>query len=393
MKNKVLYILIAIVLLWYRFYGYVGLNSYASIFNGISYLIFLFLLIYTSKEIFKKQNRLLMLLLLNTVISMSMAMMVWGESLFGVFAAFHNYFLLMVFFLLFKMRAKENEAEKALIILALIYVVCWVIQVWKVPELIFGVNRDANISDTEQRGFYRFFIPTKEHVPILVLFLYEMYRRTKKIIFLILCPICFAIVILHVIRQMIFWSFLSVVLLLLYQNRKHWTKILVASMAVYGLSLFLIDNIPTLNLLLEQTVTQVNNADDDIRLQCINFYWHESTSNPLTFFFGNGLGSDGELWQFTQKTMSKGYYESDIGYFALLFDFGLLGVLLYALLFVKIFRLKVEEKYQYLKFYLLYIYGCYTFAHTLTTNIFFNMCAIYILYMSNKKIVRNNAML
>lgn len=393
MKNKVLYILIAIVLLWYRFYGYVGLNSYASIFNGISYLIFLFLLIYTSKEIFKKQNRLLMLLLLNTIISMSMAMMVWGESLFGVFAAFHNYFLLMVFFLLFKMRAKENEAEKVLIILALIYVVCWVIQVWKVPELIFGVNRDANISDTEQRGFYRFFIPTKEHVPILVLFLYEMFRRTKKIIFLILCPICFAIVILHVIRQMIFWSFLSVVLLLLYQNRKHWTKILVASMAVYGLSLFLIDNIPTLNLLFEQTVTQVNNADDDIRLQCINFYWHESTSNPLTFFFGNGLGSDGELWQFTQKTMSKGYYESDIGYFALLFDFGLLGVLLYALLFVKIFRLKVEEKYQYLKFYLLYIYGCYTFAHTLTTNIFFNMCAIYILYMSNKKIVRNNAVL
>lgn len=393
MKSKVLYILIAIVLLWYRFYGYVGLNSYASIFNGISYLIFLFLLIYTSKEIFKKQNRLLMLLLLNTIISMSMAMMVWGESLFGVFAAFHNYFLLMVFFLLFKMRAKENEAEKALIILALIYVVCWVIQVWKVPELIFGVNRDVNISDTEQRGFYRFFIPTKEHVPILVLFLYEMFRRTKKIIFLILCPICFAIVILHVIRQMIFWSFLSVVLLLLYQNRKHWTKILVASMAVYGLSLFLIDNIPTLNLLFEQTVTQVNNADDDIRLQCINFYWHESTSNPLTFFFGNGLGSDGELWQFTQKTMSKGYYESDIGYFALLFDFGLLGVLLYALLFVKIFRLKVEEKYQYLKFYLLYIYGCYTFAHTLTTNIFFNMCAIYILYVSNKKIVRNNAVL
>lgn len=393
MKNKVLYILIAIVLLWYRFYGYVGLNSYASIFNGISYLIFLFLLIYTSKEIFKKQNRLLMLLLLNTVISMSMAMMVWGESLFGVFAAFHNYFLLMVFFLLFKMRAKENEVEKALIILALIYVACWVIQVWKVPELIFGVNRDANISDTEQRGFYRFFIPTKEHMPILVLFLYEMFRRTKKIIFLILCPICFAIVILHVIRQMIFWSFLSIVLLLLYQNRKHWTKILVASMAVYGLSLFLIDNIPTLNLLFEQTMTQVNNADDDIRLQCINFYWHESTSNPLMFFFGNGLGSDGELWQFTQKTMSKGYYESDIGYFALLFDFGLFGVLLYAVLFVKIFRLKVEEKYQYLKFYLLYIYGCYTFAHTLTTNIFFNMCAIYILYMSNKKIVRNNAVL
>lgn len=393
MKNKVLYILIAIVLLWYRFYGYVGLNSYASIFNGISYLIFLFLLIYTSKEIFKKQNHLLMLLLLNTVISMSMAMMVWGESLFGVFAAFHNYFLLMVFFLLFKMRAKENEVEKALIILALIYVACWVIQVWKVPELIFGVNRDANISDTEQRGFYRFFIPTKEHMPILVLFLYEMFRRTKKIIFLILCPICFAIVILHVIRQMIFWSFLSIVLLLLYQNIKHWTKILVASMAVYGLSLFLIDNIPTLNLLFEQTMTQVNNADDDIRLQCINFYWHESTSNPLMFFFGNGLGSDGELWQFTQKTMSKGYYESDIGYFALLFDFGLFGVLLYAVLFVKIFRLKVEEKYQYLKFYLLYIYGCYTFAHTLTTNIFFNMCAIYILYMSNKKIVRNNAVL
>lgn len=391
-KNKILFILIGIVLIWYQFYRYVGFNPYSNVFTGISYLIFPFLLIYTSKEIFKKQNSLLMLFLLNTFISMSMAMVVWGESLMSVFQAFHNYYLVMVFFLLAKMQAKENEVERALIILAIIYVACWLIQIWNVPELVFGVDRDDNLGDTEQRGFYRFFIPTKEHMPILVLFMYEMFRRTKKLFYLVLCPICFAIVILHVGRQIMFWSFLSIVLLLLYQNRKHWAKILVGSLVVYWLSLFFIEHIPTLNLLFDQTTTQVDNADDDIRLKCIEFYWHESISNPLTFIFGNGLGVKDELWRFTQKAMAKGFYESDIGYFALLFDFGLFGVLLYALLFVKILRLKVEDKYLYLKFYLFYIYGCYTFAHTLTTNIFFNICAVYILYMSNKKVVKNVAL-
>lgn len=152
-KNKILFILIGIVLIWYQFYRYVGFNPYSNVFNGISYLIFLFLLIYTSKEIFKKQNSLLMLFLLNTFISMSMAMVVWGESLMSVFHAFHNYFLLMVFFLLAKMQAKENEVERALIILAIIYVACWLIQIWNVPELVFGVDRDDNLGDTTQRGF------------------------------------------------------------------------------------------------------------------------------------------------------------------------------------------------------------------------------------------------
>lgn len=387
-KNKVIYVLIGIVLLWYVFFGYVGLSSYSKIFDIISYLIFLYLLIYTSKEIFKKQNSLPMLILLSTFISMSMTIVVWGESLFGAFRAFHSYYLMMVFFLLCKLQAKEKDVEKALILLALLYVLCWLIQIWNVPDLVFGSDRGSDITDTEQRGFYRFYIPTKEHMPILTLFMYELYRRTKKKICLLLCLICFVIVILHVARQMMFWTFLSLILLLLYHNRKHWAKIIVGAFVVYGLALFLIDNIPTLNLLFEQTTTQVDNADDDIRLKCIDFYWHESISNPLTFLFGNGIGTDGTLYQFTKKAMAKGYYESDIGYFALLFDFGILGLLLYVLMFVKILRFKVEEKYIYLKLYLFYIYGSYTFAHSLTTNIFFNMCAIYILYMSNKNVSR-----
>lgn len=387
-KNKVLYILIGIVFLWYAFYGYVGLNSYANIFHAISYMVFLFLLVYTSKEIFKKQNNLLKLLLLNTFISMGMSMAVWGESLLGTFRSFNNYFLLMVFFLLCKLHAKDKEVEKALIALAVIYVMCWLIQIWKVPDLVFGVDRDGMLDNTEQRGFYRFFIPTKEHMPILTLFMYEMYRRTKKILFLILCPVCFVIVILHVGRQMIFWSFLSVALLLLYHNRKHWALIFSGSLLVYGLSLFLIDYIPTLNILFDQTTVQVNNADDDIRLECIKFYWQNSISNPITFILGNGLGSDGSLYRFTRMARNNGYFESDIGYFSLLFDFGLFGVLLYVILFVKIMKLKIEEKYIYLKLYLLYIYGCYTFAHSLTTNIFFNMCVIYILYTSNMNVVK-----
>lgn len=388
--NRTVLILIGIVLVWYRCYLYSGIAPFWDLIDKISYGLFFVMLFYSFKEISFSRHKYPTLILISTFISATIAVIFWNESAFREFGAMHNYQLVLVYFILCKLKADNVDVERALVILALLYVCCWIYQVSKVPEMIFGADHDTDISNTESRGFFRFFIPTKENMPLLSLFAYELYRRTKKTIYLAFVPICFLIVVLHVGRQMIAWSFVSIFLLLLYHNRKKWKRLVVVSVALYFVGNILIENVPTLNLLFDKTTTQLDSAEDDIRTACIKYYLENSIANPVTFLFGNGLGADGQLYAFTQRSLTFGFYESDIGFVALLFDFGLFGVLIYLMLFFRILRMPVEPKYIYLKCYIIYIYGSYILAHNLTTNIFFNMCALYILFTSNKKCIIQN---
>lgn len=381
-KSSIVYMLIFVVLIWYHCFAYVGLSSFSNIFNGICYIATAVMLIQSANVISLRRYKLPTLILISTVISMFMSIILWNQGMFDAIKGFRSYFLILIFFFLCAKNADVQEVEKALVILAIIYVCCWIYQTLKVPELIFGMDRDGDLGNTEQRGFYRFWIPTKENMPILLLYFFEKYRRTKHVAYLIFVPVCLLIIILHVGRQMLFWSFLSLVILILYHYKTKWKKIVLAAVIGYALFNVVVEYVPVLNMLFEQTETQVDSAEDDIRLECMNFYWEHSIKNPVGFLFGNGIGGGGELLKFTENATMKGYYESDIGYFALLFDFGLFGLVTYILLFVQILRMKIDDKYIYLKCYLIYIYGSYALAHALTTNIFFNMCAIYIIYHS-----------
>lgn len=388
-SNSIVYILILIVLIWYNGFGYVGFSPYISIFSLFCYGASVFMLLSSYKEISWKKYKLPTLIFISTCISMFMSMLLWKQDMFDIMKNFKPYYLVLVFFFLCSKKANPQKVELTLIIIAILYVFCWLYQIYKVPELIFGMDRDEDLGNVESRGFYRFWIPTKENMPILTLFFYEMYRRTKKVLCLTLMSLCFVIVILHVARQMMFWTFVALVFLILYHNRKKWRNILVASVLAYFSVNILIDNVSTLQLLFEQTETQAESAEDDIRAKAMDFYFNKSKEDPIGFLFGNGVASSGPLGTFNQKAQKNGFYESDIGYVALLFDFGLVGLISYILLFCQIFRMKVEDKYVYLKFYLFYIYGSYTLAHALTTNILFNMCAIYVLYYSHNKVVIN----
>lgn len=384
-KSFVFYILIIIVLIWYNCFGYVGLKSYANIFTGAGYVMTGYLLITSASAISFDKYKLPTLILISTILSMFMSSILWNQGLYDTVKGFYFYFPILVFFFLCAKNADVQEVEKALVMLAIIYVFCWIYQILKVPDLIFGMDKSDDLGNTEQRGFYRFWIPTKENMPILLLYFFEKYRRTKHIAYLILVPVCLLIIVLHVGRQMIFWSFLSIVILILYHYRKQWKKIVLAAVIVYALFNIMVDYVPTLNMLFAQTETQMNSAEDDIRLKCMNFYWEQSVKNPVGFLFGNGIGGGGELLKFTKAAKMKGYYESDIGYFALLFDFGLFGLVTYILLFIQILRMKIDDKYIYLKCYFIYIYGSYALAHALTTNIFFNMCVLYIIYHTQRR--------
>lgn len=388
-SRYIIYILIFIVFIWFQFYGYVGLTNYSQIFNGVAYLVSFSLFIYCFNTYSLKNHKIMTLMLINIFISMIMSIMFWNTSIINILKGYRIYYLLLIFFFLYKIKADRIKVEHALFILGIIYFLCWLYQVKKVPELVFGMDRDDNLGSTEERGFYRFFIPTKEHIPFLVLYMYELYRRYKRKIYICLSLFFLIVVILHVTRQTIFFSFVSLCLFVFYFNRKKWIHLAFASFFMVIIASVIVDKIPTINLLLEQTKEQTSNAENDIRLECIKFYVEKSSENPITLILGNGLAFEGELERFTEHAKDRGYYKSDIGFFGMLFDFGLFGIFVYLILFIKILTCKVEDRYIYMKFYMIYVYCSYLLSHTLTTNIFFNMCVIYILFSSNRYCIRN----
>ena len=107
----------------------------------------------------------------------------------------------------------------------------------------------------------------------------------------------------------------------------------------------------------------------------------------MTSLFGNGAPvRDTELYKIDQIGNMHGYYHTDVGFFSMFCNYGIVTVILFGLLLVRVAKLKVEQEYRYLKYYIFYIYGTYLMSQSLTISIFTFMMAYYILETSAYKL-------
>lgn len=389
-KTKVAWLLVALVLMFYNLYGWIGVANNLWFFTGVRDLIIVFLIFYGFQEISRTKEKILVWLLLSTFISMFVVLFYWEQPIFKTFNTYTSYLLPFLFFALCKIKARTEDVEKGLTICALLYFVCWLIALYCLPNLIFGADRDDDLMNVD-RGFFRFFIPTKEHWPFMVFFFMSLYFNTKKRIWAFLAIGAYIVIILHVGRQMMAWTFVGTVLYILYQYRRRWKLIVVSAAFLYFIGAAIINNIETVSILFDMTTEQTENVEDDIRYQAIEYFATDYHRNIFTCLFGEGLPCEGsKLYSLTKNNEgSLGFFKSDVGFFGLYADMGLFGIIVYLLLFRRILKMKVESRYVYLKFYFIYIYGSFLLAHSLTTNILFNMCAFYMLWTSEQRLKGN----
>jgi hypothetical protein len=112
-----------------------------------------------------------------------------------------------------------------------------------------------------------------------------------------------------------------------------------------------------------------------------DFYLTEFNKNPITSIVGNGVSfTESSYGQQIENIADTDYFcLPDVGYVQVYIFFGLIGIVLYLLLWYKVIKLKVPDRYRYAKLYIIYIALISITGDYLTLHIIFICVALYVM--------------
>ena len=396
-KNNVFvfFVIVIFILMTNYCYDYIGLQPYKQWMKFFSIFLFVYMSFVSFRRIKGCWNLFSteIIIICSTCITAIFSMLYEGFTTFPVYIPYLSF---IVIFYLYNKKISVTEVESVLLCMAIIYLFCWLYQLLQVPKIVMGLD-PQDLSGNEFRGFYRFYIQTKEHFSFVVFYFLALYNRKGNILFLFLVFLALIIVFLHVARQMIFWTILLALIYYLMSN-KNKIKLLFAIALSVLFFYFIIDKMEVASILFEQTIesdSSINSADtNNIRFEAMRHFIEKYNNNVFSFLFGSGLPGNNTFFshQLTDS-MLKSYYLSDVGYVALYVNFGIISVILYMLLlFGLFFKVKVPDKYLYLKFYVAYLAFSHLGSHALTSNLIFFALAIYIIKTASVYDTQNNTL-
>jgi hypothetical protein len=345
----------------YFFYRYVGVSD--QIFKLIYFTALPATVLYSLSAIFgdvryTRYSGILRNIFVLLVLSMLSAYLFWGQDFSVSYRVVAVYLAIVYFFFLIKERPDLGFIEKVLWFFCIHYVLLWMYGVYKAPELVFGLDRDGQVSD--ERGFFRLFIPGKTIIVLGYFMALNKYNDSKKIKWIGVAALLFAVIVMHVIRQVIA---ISLIVGVLYVIRENKNKLLFGFIALVG---FMIASnlepaedsvLGKLVTMSEEQIERNQTEEEDIRVQEYRYFFTSYSRNIATVILGNGFahteGPFGAMeWKLGQE---KYFFASDVGYAEIFIRLGLVGLLSYCLLFYKVVRQRVPARYMYAKLYMVYL--------------------------------------
>lgn len=378
--------LILFILMIYQCYTYIELKPYFRWMRGLSILILIYISILGMWGGNIKRFQTEFFISINVLITFIIAVPTEGLNTIAHYVSYLT-FLLPLYLILKK--PSLSLLEKIMFGMAILYLLCWFSQILYVPNLLF-VGDNVDIAGDDSRGFFRFYIPTKEHMPFLVFFFLSLYNKTKRIVWLLLSFVVFALVILHVMRQVIFWTLVMAIAYYLVANKRNIKRtglfIAFASLFAYFI-LFDMNVFKELNSLTIESIgsNSFNSADTgNIRFKAMEHFFTSYNQDFIHFLWGNGLpGLHSGFSSQLAASVRSGYHLSDVGFIGLYVNFGFISLLLYGYLLFKIlFKTQVHSNHLYLKFYIGYLVLTYLGGHALTSNLIFFVLSTYIIKSS-----------
>lgn len=373
-------ILVVTILLVYRMFYYVKFSGYTSLMGVIALLIYIMMFFRSLSSYRNRSFKIEFGIMLSTMITYLLSIVLFDQPP-SVISQYLIPLSVIPYFFLVHNKINTHVVEKVLITIAVVYILCWLYQVTQIPNIVFG---DRAVLEND-RGFARFYIVTKEHLPFLLFYFLSCYSLKNKLLFIVLVFVTFGIIILHVGRQMIVWSGLLALLYFIYMNREKAKKIILFAIICYVAFIILANNFTVLNNLIDLTNDSQGGVNElgsnNIRFEAMRKFIFDFNDSLVTILFGNGFSLEGTKLSYKYLDYSNhGYYIQDVGFIGLYVTQGLVSVFLYIVLLYKaIFKYKVSKEYIYIKFYLLYIVLSYLGSHSLTSNLIFVLLAIYIL--------------
>lgn len=345
-QSIVVVLIIALSALLTSGFSYFNWNStYGGwIFNVIAIILVFYLFTHWPKN--RRYNFKIEVLLLTFIpfLSIINSHSIYGQGFIDSSRALAGVFFWVIYFMLHKYKVEEYTILKSFFIISLFVVAVQVIQQFTYPNAIFGIMSMDEIVEKglteiaeKRNGIWRFRIGENAYFTTPILFFaLSIARKKLNLKISVVIALLLVSVYLTLTRQVIAACLLAIFLsFFLGKKNKGFIRAIIIGFALlallYGYSDILFGS------LAEQT--QDDMTDSNIRLIAANYFWNESTKDPLTFLFGYGLpgqnGAYAQLTKYNQQTLN--YFTVDVGFIGKLYEFGAIYVLICYYVLLKIF--------------------------------------------------------
>ena len=319
--------------------GIIGPGILLSIFTLYSYIF--------KKGIEKKViDRFIIYFIFCMVLSTVTANLYWDQSFIVSLKEYKYFYIYFLYFLPILLNIEKERLNRILIILFLFSVFIFLIDFVTFPDPLFSYRTE------ERREGRTIFFFGQGFTFLGGFYFLNKYVTEKKIIFLILFAIaCGCLFLLTQSRMNLLALGLGFFLIFLTSN---FSKKYFIAFALVVISTVVYTSTNIFSGVKEASKDQSQNYKEDIRLQAHNYFLTSFQGGPATVIFGNGFPSaDSKLGLESLRGNLLGYWTADVGLTGIFSYFGLLGVLVWLLLFYYVLKIKVSENSMYIKGYFL----------------------------------------
>ena len=332
------------------------------------------------------------------------SLLFWNQNIYSSIRALSSSFFVMVlFFVLDKNKISVHTICKTIIILFCLYSFFLIICNITFPNNIFGCTTsidamDKAMSELDSRGVIRFAIAGADFVP-MVIFMILTHFKDKKRWYLLLFPL-FIVMFMRGTRTPLFITMVICLLYYIFHLRNKIIAIILVVVIYLSISPLYFSIINSKSddpfvKYIQLTTDQVDENDEDIRIEMSKYYLEKfNDGNILKIIFGNGVPGSGSPYanSVNKLSVNYGYWVVDVGLVEIFVYFGLTGLLLYTILFLKIFFSKVSNESLFAKLMILYFYMILPTNSMLLSNPIAVSITLYVLYKGylpryNKKVI------
>lgn len=385
------------------FFNNTYLQSIIPNFGGLAIALFSLLIILNFKFVInnckgKSITSYVSKFILLYLFSIAWAYVLWGQPFWSsmiTMGSLRGMLPIVTYVVLYKNDVSSEIVSKAIVVLCVIYSVCYLLGLFTMPYPAFGLSTDSSVdysSMLDQRGVIRLSIPGADFVVMTIFLVLTYYRKENKKGYLFLLPLLF-ILLLRGTRTPFFVTILVGMIYYLWGIRRKWIVLFLAIFlyagAVYVYSLMLdstSDN--AVVKYVQMTSNQIERSktiEEDIRIEMARYIFTEfNDANPFRYILGNGVpGYEGKYADLIERLgNNKAYYPVDTAFTAAFTFFGIIGLLLYALLLVAVIKTKIPGRYMWVK---LYIYYLYVISPTNSILVYSTLTLAIALYVMNRE--------
>ena len=345
--------MIAILVLFLKFFSLTlidetsKVNSIGVLASGTLLGIFTIYELLFKKDLEKKiLDKFVLFFILIIIISMIMANLFWDQTFLNSFKEYKNFYIYFLYFIPIFLKIEPERLQRILVIIFILTLGIFLIDYVTFPDPLFAWRNE------ERRDGITIFFYGQGFTFLGGFYFLNKYVNEKKIIYLALFGIaCSCLFLLTQSRMNLLALGLGFFLILLTSN---FSKKYFIAFGLVVVSIVVYTSTNIFSGVKEASQDQTQNYKDDIRVQAQNYFLTEFQGGTPTMIFGNGFPSaDSKLGLESMRGNLLGYWTADVGLTGIFSYFGILGVLIWLLLFYYVLKIKVSKNSIYIKAYFL----------------------------------------